>query len=87
MVSSNINEVIKSNFRLLYPKISPAQKAQKAYNQTKIKNALKKNLRGKRSRIYLFALFMPLLGCVFVSFGTFGAIGAIGGFGPCEIFS
>ena len=45
--SSNINEVIRAIFRLLYSNISQAQKAQNAYKQIKIKNASKKHLRGK----------------------------------------
>ena len=41
LFSSNINEVIQGNFKLLYLKFSQAQKAQNAYKRTKIKNAPK----------------------------------------------
>ena len=71
--SSNVNEVIRAISNLLFfshKKTPHATKAQNTYKQTKIKNALKKHLRGKKSLIRLFAFcaFVLLLGCVFVLF-------------------
>ena len=66
---------LSRQFRLLYSKILQAQKA-----RTKIKNALKKHLRKKKSLIRLFA-FLCFCSGDFVPFGAFGA------FGACKIFS
>ena len=50
IVSSNINEVIKTTLNSFIQKIHNNKKAQNANKRTKIKNAPKKHLRGK----YLF---------------------------------
>ena len=45
--SSSINEVIRAILDFLIQKFHEHKKAENAYKQTKIKNALKKHLRGK----------------------------------------
>ena len=47
IVSSNINEVIKTTLNSFIQKIHNHKKTQNVYEQTKIKNAPKKHLRGK----------------------------------------
>ena len=79
-LSSNLNDVIRAILDFfIYEKVSQAQKARNAYKQTKIKNTLKKHLRGKKSLIRFFAFLYFCLGA-FVPFGAFGA------FGACKIF-
>ena len=55
IASSNINEIIKAILNFFIQKFYNHKKAQNAYKRTKIKNALKKHLRGKKSLIPLFA--------------------------------
>ena len=50
-VSSNINEVIKTILNFFIQKFHEHKKHKNAYKQTKIKNAPKKHLRGKKSLI------------------------------------
>ena len=69
--SSNINEVIRAILNFFIQEFHK-QKAQNAYKQTKIKNALKKHLRGKQSLIHLFA-FLCFCLSVFVPFSAFYA--------------
>ena len=47
IVSSNINEVIRAILDFFIQKFHEHKKAENAYKRTKIKNALKKHLRGK----------------------------------------
>ena len=47
IVSSNINGVSKAILNFFIQKFHNHKKAQNAYKQIKIKNALKKHLRGK----------------------------------------
>ena len=47
IASSNINEIIKAILNFFIQKFYSHKKAQNAYKRTKIKNALKKHLRGK----------------------------------------
>ena len=46
-MSSNINEVIRAILDFFIQKFHEHKKAENAYKRTKIKNALKKHLRGK----------------------------------------
>ena len=47
IISSNINEVIRAILDFFIQKFHEHKKAENAYKRTKIKNALKKHLRGK----------------------------------------
>ena len=55
IISSNINEAIKTTLNFFIQKFHNHEKAQNAYKRIKIKNAPKKYLRGKWSFIRLFA--------------------------------
>ena len=75
LVGSNINEVIKTTLNFFIQKLHNHKKAQNAYKQTKIKNAPKKHLRGKKSliRLFVFLCFCP---SVFMPFSAFSAFNA-----------
>ena len=47
IASSNINEIIKAILNFFFQKFHNHKKAQNAYKRTKIKNDLKKDVRGK----------------------------------------
>ena len=68
--SSNINEVIRAALNFFIQKFHKHTQAQNTYKQTKIKNAPKKNLRGKQSLIRLFA-FGAFAWLRFCAFGAF----------------
>ena len=72
IVSSNINDVIKTTLNFFIQKNHNHKKAENAYKRTKIKNAPKKHLRGKYSRIHLFVILCFCLS-VFMLFSAFNA--------------
>ena len=63
------------------PTRNKSTKAQNAYKQTKIKNALKKHVRGEKSfiRLFTFCTFVLLLVCVFVLFVLLLPVGSFRG--------
>ena len=64
IVSSNINEVIKTTLNFFIQKLHNHKKAQNAYKQTKIKNAPKKHLRRKIVNYSLIFIFVLLPECL-----------------------
>ena len=72
ILSSNVNEVIRSVLNFFYEKISRApKKHENPHNRTKIKKAAfyvhKKHLRGRKSIICLFAFLCFLCFCLVAS--------------------